>query len=312
MKKKRTEYNINKDFDKWKNFNPPLGNKFVLWFFQKLMGLLIKKVKSDETCSAKRIKIPYGDNKNMNAVLYAPKVLKENSPCLIYFHGGGYVLPGAPHHYNNSKKYALGASCKVLYVDYPLSPKNKYPIAVNACFDAYNWLIENAEKLSINKNKLIVGGDSAGGNLSSIVCMKSHDEKIKTPTAQMLIYPAINSGLQTTSMKQFTDTPLCNSEDCKKYENFYFEKEEDKHQKYVSPLNVSDLSIFPSTYIETAEFDCLRDEARIFARKLRLAKVPVELNNTKETMHGYDMVEDSKITLENMQKRIDFLKKNFK
>lgn len=311
MAKKRTEYNINPDFDKWKNFNPPLNNRFVLWFFQTVMGWLGAKVKSDETCDAIKYKIPYGKNKKMKAVLYSPKVIQQNAPCLLYMHGGGFVLPGAPHHYNNAKKYALGASCKVLYIDYPLAPKHKYPKAVNACFDAYKWLQKNANVLSIDKKNIIVGGDSAGGNLASIVCMKAHDEQVVPPIAQMLIYPSINSGLNTTSMKKFNDTPLCNSEDCKKYEKFYFEEGQDKSDKYVSPLNVEEFADFPPTYIETAEFDCLRDEARIFARKLRNAKVEVDLNNTKETMHGYDMVEESKITLESMRRRIEFLKKYF-
>ena len=312
MKKKRTQYNINSDFNKWKNFNPPLGNKFVLWFFQKALGLLSKKVKSDETCSATKLKIPYSNKKKMSAVLYSPKVINDNAPILLYLHGGGFVLPGAPHHYNNAKKYALGSSCKVLYLDYPLSPKHKYPSAVNACFDAYVWLKKHSKELSIDPDNIIVGGDSAGGNLSSILCLMCHDKNIEKPVAQMLIYPAINSGLQTTSMKTFTDTPLCNSKDCLKYQKYYFKKDEDKYQRYVSPLNAENLSIYPPTYIETAEFDCLRDEARIFARKLRLSNVYVDLNNTKQTMHGYDMVEDSKITLESMNRRIEFLKKQFK
>ena len=92
---------------------------------------------------------------------------------------------------------------------------------------------------------------------------------------------------------------------------FYIKKDSDKYKKYISPLNADSLSDFPPTYIETAEFDCLRDEARIFARKLRNSNVEVDLNNTKETMHGYDMVEDSKITLESMRRRIEFLKKHF-
>ncbi|MBQ9790390.1 MAG: alpha/beta hydrolase [Clostridia bacterium] len=309
--KKRTEYNINSDFDKWKNFNPPLGNRFVLWFFQKLMSLCFLKVKSDETCEAIKLQIPYGKNKKMRAVLYSPKVVAENAPCLLYFHGGGFVLPGAPHHFNNAKKYALGAGCKVLYVDYPLAPKNKFPVGVNACFDSYKWLIKNEKELSIDSDNIIVGGDSAGGNFATLVCMMAKDKDVKLPVAQMLIYPSINSGLQTTSMKTFHDTPLCNSEDCKKYLKFYIKKDSDKYKKYISPLNADSLSDFPPTYIETAEFDCLRDEARIFARKLRNSNVKVDLNNTKETMHGYDMVEDSKITLESMRRRIEFLKKYF-
>ena len=226
-------------------------------------------------------------------------------------HGGGFVLPAAPHHYNNAKKYALGASCKVLFLDYPLAPKHKFPTAVNACFDAYKWLLGNSKDFGIDENRIIVGGDSAGGNLASVLCMQACDNKISVPIAQMLIYPAINTGLNTKSMKQFNDTPLCNSEDCKKYQNYYLEKDEDKYERYISPMNTDNISDFPPTYIETAEFDCLRDEARVFARKLMQSQVEVDLNNTKHTMHGYDMVENSEITLESMRRRIEFLKKHF-
>ncbi len=312
MKKKRKEYNIHEDFEKWRNFNPPLENKMVLSFFQKVMGLCYTKAKSDDTCDAKKFKISYGDGKQMKAVLYSPKVIGEKAPCLLYMHGGGFVLPGAPHHYNNAKRYALGANCKVLYVDYPLAPKNKYPVAVNACFDAYKWILDNAKDYGFDKKKIVVGGDSAGGNLASVLCMKTMDEKIQQPIGQMLIYPAINTGLETTSMKMFDDTPLCNSVDCKKYQEMYLGADEDKYERYISPMNIEDCSKYPPTYIETAEFDCLRDEARLFARALRLAGVDVDLNNTKETMHGYDMVEDSSITLESMRRRIEFLKECFK
>lgn len=275
------------------------------------MNLLKFKVTADEKCDAQKLEIPYAENKTMNAVLYSSKDAKDNAPCILYLHGGGFVLPAAPHHYNNAKKYAVGACCRVLMIDYPLAPKHKFPEGVNASFDAYKWLIKHAKDLSIDASKIIVAGDSAGGNLSTIVCIKALDEQITMPVAQMLLYPSINTGLKTTSMKTFVDTPLCNSEDCKKYQGYYVNKDEDVHNRYFSPIHLSDLSIFPPTYIETAEFDCLRDEARIFARKLRLSNVDVHLNNTKQTMHGYDMVEDSPITIKNMNKRIEFLKKHF-
>jgi len=307
LKKKRKEYNINSDFDKWKDFNPPLDNKLVLWFFQTTMGWIDAKIKTDDMCEVKKFKIPYGKDKTMKAILFSPKTAQGELPCLMYMHGGGFVLPAGEHHYNNAKKYACGASCRVLFLDYPLSPKYKYPVAVNACYDAYKWMLDNAKELEIDKNKIIVGGDSAGGNLASIVCMKAHDNKDIMPIGQMLIYPSVNSGFQTKSMIEFTDTPLCNSEDCQKYQKYYFKNEEDMYTRYVSPLNAKDLNIFPPTYIETAEFDCLRDEAKIFARKLKSAKVDVVINNTKETMHGYDIVEDSPITLKSISKRVEFL-----
>ena len=306
----RKKYDISPDFEQWVNFNPPI-NGFSLRVIQKLMGWTILKEKSDDKVNILMLNIPYGVGKTMKALLYSPNKIEGNAPCLMYLHGGGFVLPGAPHHFNNCRRYAVGAKCKVLYVDYPLAPKNKYPIPIEACFSAYKWLIENAKNLAIDPAKIAVGGDSAGGNMASVIFLKAKDNKIQLPCAQMLIYPAIGLETETESMKEFTDTPMCNSKDYKAYTKMYFKSKTDLMDRYVSPMKEKDLSIFTKTYIETAEFDCLRDEALIFAKELKKAKVKVSLHKTKQTMHGYDIVEDSEITKESLKKRIGFLKKIF-
>lgn len=304
--KERTKYGYHPDFEKWADFNPPL-NKPSIYFMQGMMGLIYYGEKSDEYVNVERIKIPNGKEK-LKALLYSPKDIGENSPCLIYYHGGGFVIPGAPHHYNNCRKYALGARCKVLYVDYPLAPKSKYPEPVYACYNAYLWLLKHTKRYSIDKNRIALGGDSAGGNLASVVAMMAHDNKEHMPCALMLMYPATSSGEETESMKQFTDTPLCNSVDYQKYCKLYFKSKKDLETRYVSPMKAGDFTIFPPTYVETAEFDCLRDDAISFAKKLKEVGVETTLNQTKRTIHGYDMVEDSHITKENIEKRIIFLK----
>ena len=303
---KKNKYPIHEDFKNWSKFNPPL-NKFILFFEQKLLNLFYYSQKSDKTCNVDRLKISY-NNEEMRALVYYPKNLEENAPCLIYYHGGGFVLPAYNSHYNHMRKYAVRAKCKVIFVDYPLAPKHKYPTAINACFDAYKWVLDNSEELKIDKNHIAVGGDSAGGNIASVVCMLAHDKKVPMPCGQMLIYPAIGSEIITKSMEEFTDTPMCNSKDYEKYLQYYFASEQDKLDKYVSPIRAKSFDIYPSTYIETAEFDCLRDEGVMFADNLKNAGVETTLNNTKGTMHGYDIVIDSKITVNNVNKRIKFLK----
>lgn len=304
---KRKKYNIHPDFDKWANFNPPL-NVFALKIMQKLMSLTFLKEKSDDEVNVERLDIPYNVGKTMRALIYSPKNIEKNAPCLLYFHGGGFVIPAAPYHYNNCRKYALSCRCKVLFLDYPLAPQKKYPVPLEACFEGYLWLIQNAEKLSINKTKIVVGGDSAGGNLASVISMKAKDNGAILPLGQMLIYPAIGADKDSSSMEEFTDTPMCNSKDYKIYQKMYFKSKLDLADKYISPMKAKDFSIFPETYIETAEFDCLRDDAIFYANKLKKAKVKVTIHNTKQTIHGYDIVEDSKITLNSLEKRIKFLK----
>ena len=112
-------------------------------------------------------------------------------------------------------------------------------------------------------------------------------------------------------MQEFTDTPLCNSRDWQKYQKYYFPTEEAQNDRYVSALEKEDVSFFPPAYIETAEFDCLRDGAILFAKKLKETNIDCTLNQTKQTIHGYDLVMSSSITKQSVQQRIDFLKKVF-
>ena len=304
------KYDIHPDFAAWASFHPPL-NKPTLLFMQNLMGLSFLSEKSDKQTIVEKVKIPFG-KKTVRAIMYTPKTLKTPAPCLIYFHGGGFVLPGAPYHYTYARHYANHAHCKVLFVDYPLAPKNKYPGPMNACFESYKWILESAEALGIDSQKIAVGGDSAGGCFATEVCMLAADNNLPVPCAQMLIYPAIVTEKPTPSMEKFTDTPMCNSEDCKKYEKYYFPNDEIKHDKYVTALNQKDASIFPPTYIEIAEFDCLKDGAILFADKLNNAKVPTNVHAPKQTIHGYDTVIESEISKNSVKKRINFLKKYFK
>lgn len=304
------KYPIHKDFEKLISIKIPLENEFFVFITQQLLGLLWNGRKGDKDCTAKKINIPFG-KKRLRAIVYEPTNIKENAPCLVYYHGGGFVIPAAQHHYNAAKTYATRLGCKVVFVDYPLAPANKYPIPVDACYAAYCWTVNHAEKLGINPNKVAVGGDSAGGNLSSAVCIKAYDNKFKMPCAQLLIYPASGSRELTESMKKYTDTPMCNSKDYNKYIKYYFGKGDYTQYRYASPVVSESYNIFPATYIETAEFDCLRDEALMFAENLLNAGVNTVVHNTFATVHGYDIIEDSSITKDSMNKRVEFLKKQF-
>ena len=304
------KYDIHPDFAKWANFHPPLNRPTIL-FMQNLMVLTFLAEKSDNHIIVEKVKIPFG-KKTVRAIMYTPKNLTTPAPCLLYIHGGGFVLPAAPYHYENARHYASHAHCKVLFLDYPLAPINKYPVPMNACFACFKWLVESAEALGIDPKKIAVGGDSAGGCFSTEICMLAADNNIQMPCAQVLIYPAVPCAEMTPSMEKFTDTPMCNSKDCKKYEKFYFANDEIKQDKYVTALNQEDMSIFPPTYIEVAEFDCLRDGALMFAERLKAANVPVVLHKPKQTIHGYDTVVESEISKNSVKKRENFLKNYFK
>lgn len=306
---KRTKYPIHPDFKKWARMNPPL-NRFMLPMIQKSLSMLFLKEKSTKELLVERKRIPVGGGKTIKALLYSPKNIEGNAPCLIYYHGGGFVLPAAPYHYSLAKEYALKAHCKVLFVNYRLAPKYKFPVAPEDCYAAFLWTMANAQALSIDPNRIGVAGDSAGGQLSTVVCLMAKDRNQTMPCCQMLMYPAVGN-VETESMRIFTDTPMCNSRDIEKYGKYYIPDPFVGNKIYSSPIDAESLEGLPRAYVETAEFDCLRDGGILYAEKLQSFGVATELHNTKGTMHGFDIVLKSQIVRNCVDKRVAFLKQSF-
>lgn len=306
----RTKYPIHPDFKRWENFNPPL-NETSIPILQKLMSVLVLKEPITSKVPVERKDIPVNSGETVRALLYSPSNITPNAPCLIYFHGGGFVLPAGPFHYTLAKEYAVGANCKVLFVDYRLAPQYPFPVAPEDCYAAYQWVLASAEKFSIDPNRIAVGGDSAGGNLATVVCLMARDRGLPIPCAQMMIYPVAGMKMATESMRRYIDTPMCNSKDADKYDQFYMQDSSAGKHEYYSPYEAKSLDRLPTTYIETAEFDCLRDGAILYAERLREFGVNVELHNTIGTIHGFDIVINSPIVRESIERRVDFLKKSF-
>ena len=307
---KRTKYPIHPDFIKWEHVNPPLHRAF-LPVMQKVMGTLFFKEKSSEKIAVNRLNIGTSDGKSIRALLYTPAGISTTAPCLVYYHGGGFVLPAAPHHFCMAKEYALKAYCKVLLVDYRLAPKHAFPVAPEDCFAAYHWVLNQAKDLGIDPSLIAVGGDSAGGELATVVCLMAKNRGVRIPCAQMLIYPVTARKLETESMKKFIDTPMCNSRDMEKYDRFYIQDEKAGKREYMSPMDAESLADLPPAYIETAEFDCLRDGGIQYAEQLKQFHVPVELHNTVGTIHGFDIEVSSPIVHECVERRVTFLRKAF-
>ena len=135
------------------------------------------------------------------------------------------------------------------------------------------------------------------------------DRGLPVPCAQLLTYPAVGNCGETESLRLYTDTPMCNTEDMNTYGEWYVQDESAGKLAYRSPIEAESFAGIPMTYIETAEFDCLRDGAILYAEKLRENGIPVELYNTKGTVHGYDMMLGSGIVKDLIEKRVRFLEK---
>ena len=287
----RTRYPIDRSFGIFSRFSPPFGRGiFVL-----ARAALSLVPKGSRGVSVRRVtvagKVP------VRAFLISPKGEKRKLPCLVYFHGGGFVFKAARYHYRNAAAYAR-TGCRVLLVDYRLAPKYAYPVPNEDCFAAYAWAAEHAAELAIDPARLAVGGDSAGGCLAADVIFRAHRAGLPAPRFFMLVYPVLDRRMQMQSMQAFSDTPMWNARLNKKMWQYYL-----ADGQYRSPAEEGDFSFFPPTYLETAEYDCLHDEGVAFAEKLREQHVPVTVRETSGTMHGYDIVRRSAITQESIMAR---------
>lgn len=291
--------------------NPPL-NRAVLPSLQRMLGLLFRLQRSSASVSVRRMRIPMQDGSAIRTLLYAPSTAAGALPCIMYFHGGGYVFPAAPYHFKLAREYAESLHCKVLFVDYRLAPRHPFPTAPEDCYAAYCHAIEHADALGVDPARMAVLGDSSGGCLATVVCLIAKERGQRLPSSQILTYPAVGLGTETESMRRFTDTPMCNSRDAAKYEMLYVRDTDAGKRTYRAPMAADDLSGMPPAYIETAEFDCLRDSGILYAEKLKRFGVPVALHNTKGTLHGFDIVLDSPIVRACVAQRIAFIKSHWR
>lgn len=270
--------------------------------------------RSGKNISLTKIKIPAayaedGRKKPLSAAVYMPKGAKGPLPCVLFFHGGGFVFGAAPHHYAMAKAFVEGAGCVVMLLDYRLAPKFPFPAALYDALSAYKWLIKNGAALKIDAARICLAGDSAGGCLAAALCLLAKDKGLPLPKAQLLLYPVTDRRMNSQSMRQFTDTPMCNSKDIAKYYSFYGECGEEK-EYYLSPALAPSLKGMPAAYIEVAEYDCLRDEGIAYAKALKEAGVEVSLTKVEDAMHGYDIACRAPFTKELNEARTEFIKRH--
>jgi acetyl esterase len=236
----------------------------------------------------------------------------EKLPALVYYHGGAFVLTYASTHVAAMMEYANRAHCAVFLVDYRLAPKHVFPKGFDDCYAALQWVAKEADWLNVDAGKLAVMGDSAGGCFSAGVAQKALDEKGIALCGQGLIYPALDNRCTTVSATTFDDAPVFNGVANKRMWDVYLPGHATQVvPAYAAPAGRENLAGLPPAYVETAEFDPLRDEGLEYAQRLQAANVTVSEHHPKGTVHGYDMLTKNTLTEEAFTSRSDFLKSVF-
>jgi len=239
--------------------------------------------------SVEKHRIPAHEGGEIEVLVISPDGAESPAPCLVDFHGGGFVFPASPSHYRMAASYARLAGCKVVFPLYRLAPDYPFPFPQEDCFAALQWAYGNAQALGIDPGRIGVCGDSAGGALAVISCMLARDRgSAVRPLFQVLIYPWLDARRDSGSNRRFTDTPMWNSSLSGSVSSMT-----DPHPERIplmmrSPAEAGNFEGLPPAYIEVAEFDCLRDDGIRFAETLRSLGIPADLRETKGTMHGFD------------------------
>ena len=218
--------------------------------------------------------------------VYRP-VKNEILPALVFFHGGGFVICSLETHDRQCRVLANASGCTVIAVDYRLAPENKYPAAVDDAYAATRYVAEHASEFGIDPNRIAVGGDSAGGNLATVVSHLSRDRGGPRLKFQLLIYPLVDFYDESPSMQQYSKDHFLTREGMAWFAKSYLPSREAGLEPSASPLNAADFRGLPPAMIITGECDPLRDQGETYARKLQAAGVPVALKRYEGMIHPF-------------------------
>ena len=176
----------------------------------------------------------------------------------------------------------------MISVDYRLAPENKFPAAVDDSQAATLWVAANAERLGVDAHRIAVGGDSAGGNLATVVAMRCRDAGGPKLAAQVLIYPVTDSSsFETQSHRELAEGYFLTGSAMEWFTGHYLTSADQKRHPEVSPLLAPNLAGLPPAIVITAEFDPLRDEGEAYAQRLKQAGIPVTISRYPGMIHGF-------------------------
>jgi acetyl esterase len=208
-------------------------------------------------------------------------------PVLVYFHGGGFVLADTKTYDASVRALAKGAQAVVVSVEYRQAPEHKFPAAPNDAFAAYRWVLDHAKELNGDADRVAVAGESAGGNLATVVALMARDKGVKAPLHQLLIYPVVADDMSTPSYQRNANAKPLNKPMMQWFFKQYLNGPDDAQNPYALPLKADSLKGLPPATIVTAEIDPLATEGERYAEKLKKDGVPVEYRQFDGVTHEF-------------------------
>jgi acetyl esterase/lipase len=232
------------------------------------------------------IVIPRADGGRIPARVYRPQTPAQAPGAMVWFHGGGWCWGDLEGYDRVARSLANAAGHTLVSVDYRLAPEDPFPASVEDACAAASWAREaGAEQLGTDPGRVLVGGDSAGGNLAALAALEARDAGDGLPPlrAQMLVYPALVPSLDTEAAREFADGYMLTTDDMHAcWANWLA----DADPARATPLG-RDLAGMPAAAIAVAGHDPLRDDGLRYADELRAAGVQTDVRNYQDVVHGF-------------------------
>ena len=225
------------------------------------------------------------DNGRIDVRVYRPEA-SEPLPLLVYAHGGGFVFCDLDSHDGLCRNLANLIPAVVVSVAYRLAPEHRWPTGAEDLYAATRWAVDHAADFGADPSRVVVGGDSAGGNLAAVTTLMARDRGGPDLAAQLLLYPVIAADFDTDSYRMFGEGFYNPRPALQWYWDQYVPQVEDRQNPYASPLH-GDVSGLPPAVVVLAGHDPLRDEGIAYADALEAAGVPVTRRPFDGGIHGF-------------------------
>lgn len=232
-----------------------------------------------------------GDDPAVKGRLYWPEGYEEGDaplPFIIYYHGGGFAVGSVDIFDDVTRSLANATDSIVLSVDYRLAPVSPYPDGINDAYAGLLWAAKNASRLGADPDRLMVGGDSAGGNFAAVISLRARDENGPKLAGQLLYYPVVDlSGKIYPSAEKFAEGFGSSKKQGAAFQKAYLSHVKDRRDPYISPYYAKSLAGLPPALVITAEFDTLADQGRIYAERLKDSGVSTTFREYDGIVHGF-------------------------
>lgn len=264
----------------------PLDRPFFLWLTRKMITLFFRE-KRDKNVELSKHRLSASHFR-----LYQPKT-RSGDAAMVWIHGGGMVVGNGKSNDEECNHYAAKYGLTVVSAEYRLAPEHPYPAAIDDCFEAWEWLLDNAESLGVDPHRIAIAGQSAGGGLAAALCQRIQDAGGIQPAVQILFYPMLDD--RTAARDELT--PVAHIGWYNRNNKFGWSSylgaaagSEAGARPWASPGRRTELAGQPPAWIGVGDKDLFFDEDTAYAKRLRDGGVACELHVTEKAPHGFDII----------------------